>query len=148
MVTGWTAMSQILFRADSFGNSLWGKQLAILVSVLSALKGTVTWDFKNFLWLEWIYLGLNVKRIWFFSYKEIPSILDSQFKYWCVSYQTFSEICRIESWVRSSPIFLFSELAVLREMLQRVLILIGDSLNLRGWLTTNFTVLPGYTSTT
>jgi hypothetical protein len=42
--------------------------------------------------LEWIYLGLNRNRFWFFSFKEIPLILDSQSKYWYVSYQTFLEI--------------------------------------------------------
>ncbi len=34
-------------------------------------------------------------RNWFLNFKEGSSILDSYFKYWCVPYQTFSEICRI-----------------------------------------------------
>ncbi len=42
---------------------------------------------------------------------------------------------RIDNWVRVSPIFLSSELAVLRETLQRVSILLGDSTNLREWPT-------------
>jgi hypothetical protein len=46
-------------------------------------------------WLEWIYLGLIGNRFWFLNFKEGSSILDSYFKYWCVSYQTFSDIWRI-----------------------------------------------------
>jgi hypothetical protein len=37
--------------------------------------------FLHFFLLEWIYLGLNRNRFWFFHFKEIPLILDSQFKY-------------------------------------------------------------------
>jgi hypothetical protein len=74
-------------------------------------------------WLEWIYHGLNRNHFWFFSLKEIPSILDSQFKYWFISYQPSQRFVesprRIDNWVRSSPIFLFSGLAVLQETLQR-----------------------------
>ncbi len=71
------------------------------------LKGTVAWDFYGVLfWLEWIYLGSNRNRFWFFSFKEIPLILDCQFKYWCVSNQTFSEILRIsEKGWQMSPRF-------------------------------------------
>jgi hypothetical protein len=36
---------------------------------------------RGFLWLEWIYLGLNGNRFWFLSFKEIPYILDCQIKY-------------------------------------------------------------------
>ncbi len=43
---------------------------------------------------------------------------------------------RIDNWVRGSPIFLYSGLAVLRETLQRVSIILGDSMNLREGLTT------------
>ncbi len=32
------------------------------------LKGTVTWDLYGYFWLEWIYLGLNRNRFWFFSW--------------------------------------------------------------------------------
>ncbi len=46
-------------------------------------------------WLEWIYLGLKGNCFWFLSLKDVSSILNSYFKYRCVSYQTFSEICRI-----------------------------------------------------
>jgi hypothetical protein len=75
----------------------------------SCVKETVTWDFMGFLWLEWIYLGLNGNCLWFFSFKEIPFILDSQFKYWCISYQTFSEIRRISKtdWELSPRFFNF-----------------------------------------
>jgi hypothetical protein len=62
---------------------------------LSDFKGTVAWDFYACFWPVWIYLGLNGKRFWFFNFKEGSLILDSYFKYWCVSCQTFSEIRRI-----------------------------------------------------
>jgi hypothetical protein len=96
-------------------------------------KGTVAWGFCGFFGLEWVYVGLNRNRFWFFSFtKEVPTILDSQFKYWCVYYQTLS-YCRfvesprrIENWVRGSLIFLFPGLAVLWETLQRLSILLGD----------------------
>ncbi len=42
------------------------------------VQGTVAWDFYGFFWFEWIYLGMNRNRFWFFSFKEIPSIWDSQ----------------------------------------------------------------------
>jgi hypothetical protein len=49
----------------------------------------------TFFGIEWIYVGLNRSSFWFFSFKEILSILDSQFKYGCVSYLTFLEIVQI-----------------------------------------------------
>jgi hypothetical protein len=48
-----------------------------------------------FFWLEWIYLDLKRNRFWFLNFEDVSSILDSYFMYWCVSYQTFSEIRRI-----------------------------------------------------
>ncbi len=59
------------------------------------LKGLSHEIFMVIFWLEWIYLGLNGNRFWFLNFKEGSTILDSYFKYWCVPYQTFSEICRI-----------------------------------------------------
>ncbi len=59
------------------------------------LKGLSHEIFTIIFWLEWIYLGLNENRYWFLNFKEGSSILDSYFKYWCVPYQTFSEIPRI-----------------------------------------------------
>ncbi len=49
---------------------------------------------RLFFWLEWIYLGMNKNRYWFLNFKEGSSILDNYFQYWCVPYQTFSEIRR------------------------------------------------------
>ncbi len=107
----------------------------ISVEYCPPIKGTVAWDFYGY----------------FLAFSYGSSILDRYFKYWCVPYQTFSEILRIseiDNWVRVSPIFLSSGLAVLRETLQRVSILLGDSANLREWLTTNSTVLWECSSTT
>jgi hypothetical protein len=46
-------------------------------------------------WPEWMRLGLSVNRLWFENFHEAPSIFGSYFKFWCASYQTFSEIRRI-----------------------------------------------------
>jgi hypothetical protein len=57
-------------------------------------------------WLEWIYLGLNENCCWILNFKEGSSVLDSYLKYWCVPYQTFSEILRISEKVwQLSPRF-------------------------------------------
>ncbi len=64
-------------------------------STFYTLKGLSHEIFTVIFWLEWIYLGLNENRYWFLNFKEGFSILDSYFKYWCVPYQTFSEIRRI-----------------------------------------------------
>ncbi len=42
-----------------------------------------------------IHLGLNVNRFLFLNFKDAYSILENHFKFWCGSYQTFSEILRI-----------------------------------------------------
>ncbi len=49
-------------------------------------------------------------RFWFLNFKDVSSILDSYFKYWCVSYQTFSEIRRIseKDWQLSTRFSNFS----------------------------------------
>jgi hypothetical protein len=108
------------------------------------LKG-LSHEILTFFWLEWIYLCLNI-------FIEIPSILDIQFKYLCVSYQPFSEILCIseKDWQPSLQFsnFPFSVLVVLQETLQRVSILLRDSTNLREWLTTNSAVLQECSSTT
>jgi hypothetical protein len=51
--------------------------------------------FTVIFWLEWIYLGMKGNRFWFLNFKDVFSILNSYFKYCCVSYQTFLEILRI-----------------------------------------------------
>jgi hypothetical protein len=82
---------------------------------------------------------------WFFSFKEIPSILDSQISIDAFHTKPFRRFYespwRIENWVLGSWISFISGLAVLREMLQRVSIHRRDSTNLREWLTTNSAVL-------
>ncbi len=39
----------------------------------------------------WMRLGLNVNPLWFLNFYEAPLIFYSYFKFWCASYQTFSE---------------------------------------------------------
>ncbi len=63
--------------------------------VLFEWKGLSREIFTVISWLEWIYLGLHGNRFWFFNFKEGSSIWDSLLKYWWVSYQTLSDICRI-----------------------------------------------------
>jgi hypothetical protein len=38
--------------------------------------------FRVIFWLEWIYIGLKGNRFWFLNFKDVSSILDSNFKYW------------------------------------------------------------------
>jgi hypothetical protein len=64
-------------------------------SVVASLKGLSHEIFTVIFWLEWIYIGLKGNRFWFLNFKDVSSILDSNFKYWRVPYQIFSEICRI-----------------------------------------------------
>jgi hypothetical protein len=59
------------------------------------LKGLSHEIFRPIFWPVWMHLCLNVNHLWFFNFKEGSSILYSYFKYWCVSYRTFSEIRRI-----------------------------------------------------
>ncbi len=74
------------------------------------LKGLLHEIFTVIFWLEWIYLGMKGNRFWFLNFKDVSSILNSYFKYWCVSYQTFSEICRIfeKDWQLSTQFSNFS----------------------------------------
>jgi hypothetical protein len=74
------------------------------------LKGLSHEIFRVIFWLEWIYIGLKGNRFWFWNFKDVSSILDSNFKYWCVPYQTFSEIRRIseKDWQLSSRFSNFS----------------------------------------
>jgi hypothetical protein len=58
-----------------------------------------------------MHLGLNVNRMWFLNLYEAPSIfISSYFKFWCASYQTFSEIVesprRIDSCLRDKLMLL------------------------------------------
>jgi hypothetical protein len=71
--------------------------------------------FRFFFGLKGFILAWIAAASGFFSFREIPSVWDSQSRYWCVSYQSFSEIHRIseKDWQRSSqssnfPFFWFS----------------------------------------
>ncbi len=59
-----------------------------------ALKGLSHEIFGPVLWAVWIYLGLNVNRLWL-NFNDAPFILVNYFKFLCVSGQTVSEILRI-----------------------------------------------------
>jgi hypothetical protein len=67
-------------------------------------------SFYGYFWLEWMYIGLEGNHFWFLNFKDASSIFDSNFKYWCVSYQTFSEIRRIskKDWQLSTRFSNFS----------------------------------------
>jgi hypothetical protein len=52
-----------------------------LYSVALALKGLSHEIFMVIFWLEWIYIGLKGNRFWFLNFKDVSSILDSNFKY-------------------------------------------------------------------
>ncbi len=62
---------------------------------LGHLKGLSHEIFRPVFWPVWMHLGLNVNRLWFWNFYEAPLIFGNYFKFWCVSYQTFSEIRRI-----------------------------------------------------
>jgi hypothetical protein len=34
-----------------------------------------------FFWAVWMYLGVNVNRLWFFNFNDAPLILDNYFKF-------------------------------------------------------------------
>ncbi len=51
--------------------------------------------FRPVFWPVWMHLGLFENRLSFSNCHEAPSIFGSYFKFWCLSYQTFSEIRRI-----------------------------------------------------
>jgi hypothetical protein len=93
---------------------MWGsadeKKKAETISYQCLLKGLSHEIFTDIFWLEWIYIGLKGNRFWFLNFKDVSSILDSNFKYWCVSYQTFSEIRRIskKDWQLNSQFSNFS----------------------------------------
>ncbi len=59
------------------------------------LKGLSHEIFRPVIWDVWVYLGLNVNPLWFLNFNDAPFILDTYFKFWRVSGQTFSEILRI-----------------------------------------------------
>ncbi len=66
-----------------------------LTSSSSSFKGTVAWDFYGY-FLAWMDLSRpEWELLWFLNFKEGSSILETYFKYWCVPYQTFSEIPQI-----------------------------------------------------
>jgi hypothetical protein len=45
------------------------------------LKGLSHEIFTVIFWLEWIYIGLKWNRFWFLNFKDVSSILGSNFKY-------------------------------------------------------------------
>jgi hypothetical protein len=45
------------------------------------LKGLSHEIFMVIFWLEWIHIGLKGNRFWFFNFKDVSSILDSNFKF-------------------------------------------------------------------
>ncbi len=44
------------------------------------LKGLSHEIFGPVFWAIWIYLGLNVNRLWFLNFNDAPLILDTYFK--------------------------------------------------------------------
>jgi hypothetical protein len=73
-----------------FFGAAWGKNVSVgtILAPLPTisfsevfLKGLSHEIFTFFSLLELIYLGLNMNRFWFVSFKVIPSILYSKFKY-------------------------------------------------------------------
>jgi hypothetical protein len=74
------------------------------------LKGLSHEIFTVIFWLEWNYLGLKGNRFWFLNFKDVSSIFGNYFKFWCVSYQIFSEIRRIseKDWQLSTRFSNFS----------------------------------------
>ncbi len=77
-VSSWSHSFSVKRQSNCHGDSCEFKQLSLEIFMVFSLK-------------KLSHLGLNRNRFSFFSFKEIPSILDSQFKYWCVSYQSFSD---------------------------------------------------------
>ncbi len=61
----------------------------------SPLKGLSHEIFDPVFWAVWIYLGLNMNRLWFLNFNDVPLILDTYFRFWHISGQTFSKILRI-----------------------------------------------------
>ncbi len=51
-----------------------------LALTLFPLKGLSHEIFTVIFWLEWIYIGLKGNRFWFLNFKDVSSILDSNFK--------------------------------------------------------------------
>jgi hypothetical protein len=49
--------------------------------VYKGLKGLSHEIFMVICWLEWIHLGLKGNRFWFLNFKDVSSILDSNFKF-------------------------------------------------------------------
>ncbi len=72
-----------------FGPLCWSLQGVLYLLFLSCiytifiyiLKGLSHEIFKVIFWLEWIYIDLKGNRFWFFNFKDVSSILDSNFKY-------------------------------------------------------------------
>ncbi len=94
-----------LIYTDSYCNSrsffyIYGSEIPCCFAFYRALlrvslKGLSHEIFGPVFRAVWIYLGLNVNRLWFINLNDAPFILDTYFKFWRVSGQTFSEIRRI-----------------------------------------------------
>jgi hypothetical protein len=48
---------------------------------LLALKGLSHEIFGPVFWAVWMYLDLNVNRLWFLNFNDAPLILDNYFKF-------------------------------------------------------------------
>jgi hypothetical protein len=46
-----------------------------------SLKGLSHEIFGPVFWAVWMYLGLNVNRLWFLNFNDAPLILDNYFKF-------------------------------------------------------------------
>ncbi len=106
------------------------------LSIPIKLKGLSHEIFRPVFWPVWVHLGLTWNCLWFKNFYEAPSIFGNYFKFWCASYQTFSEICRIseKDWQLS-----YRNAYVVEERSRRtaelVVNILGDSTNLREVLT-------------
>ncbi len=99
---------------------------------LLPFKGTIAWDF---------FFCMNssrpdVKRFWFWNFWDAPSILESHFKFWCGSYQSFSNkfylYCKLlrdtlmflknilrKAWTHESPRGIYTSAAFLGDSLTK-----------------------------
>jgi hypothetical protein len=50
-------------------------------NLLEALKGLSHEIFGPVFWAAWMYLDLNVNRLWFLNFDDAPLILDNYFKF-------------------------------------------------------------------
>ncbi len=55
--------------------------LRVEIDINTPLQGLSHEIFTVIFWLEWIYIGLKGNHFWFLNFKDVSSILDSNFKY-------------------------------------------------------------------